>query len=127
MNKKAEVFMSNLTRYVLTPVAEIYEYSWGASFSAQYVKEKFEQFISSYREYPEEVPNFCSMSVEELKNFGFMPWSGGSLMLIPLYLKEILPQDLIVESIFGDKVKLSEADNDNRCGVLAYGIRLPKN
>ena len=127
MNKKAEVFMSNLTRYVLTPVAEIYEYSWEASFSAPYVKEKFEQFISSYREYPEEVPNFCSMSVEELKNFGFMPWSGGSLMLIPLYLKEILPQDLIVESIFGDKVKLSEADNDNRCGVLAYGIRLPEN
>ena len=67
------------------------------------------------------------MSIEELKNFGFMPWHGGSLMLIPLYLKEILPQDMIVESISGDKVKLSEADNDNRVGVLAYGIRPLKN
>ena len=127
MNEKAEVFMSNLTRYVLTPVAEIYEYGWEASFSAQYVKEKFEHFISSYREFPEEVPNFCSMSVEELKNFGFAPWHGGSLMLIPFYLKEILPQDMIVESIYGDKVKLSEADNNNLVGVMVYGIRLPKN
>lgn len=54
--------------------------------------------------------------------------SGEIIMLIPLYLYSLIPEGLEVTSIFGEKIVYdgTNIDNDERLGLLAYGIMLSK-
>lgn len=123
INDKTLMFNANLAFYVLAPAGKIYEYKeWDSAFCSRYIRRRFQDFVNFYKECPDKLPDFCSMSEQELRMYGFRPWGDSGLMLIPLYLKEILPQDLKVTSIFGGETELSKADNDNRSGLLAYGI-----
>lgn len=123
-NQKDIDFLTRINSCILCRVAEEYEYCWDANFSAKYIEESFKDFIDFYKKNPQEIPDFKAKTTQELKVFGFKKFSQTGIILIPLYLKQILPQDMEVVSIFGDKTKLSEVDNDNRAGVLAYGFYL---
>ena len=67
-------------------------------------------------------PNLLTM--EDTEKLGFGKWDDSDLRLIPLWLFPFLSEELEVYSINGKKItKLSDMDNDNRFGCLAYGIK----
>jgi hypothetical protein len=72
-----------------------------------------------------------TMSITELYNIGCHPWKQGEpdvLMLFPAKWYHGIPTGFILESISGEKVAFARGvtDNDERYGMLAYGIRVPR-
>jgi hypothetical protein len=67
------------------------------------------------------------LSSEQMDELHFSKWSDESpLRLIPLWLFPFLCDEFDCESIDGSKhTKLSELDNDQRFGYIAYGV-VPK-
>lgn len=68
--------------------------------------------------------NLNEMTLEECLDLGFV-WfdKEQTLLLVPLWLLPALdPEDYLI-CINGSEVLVDEADNDNRGGLLAYGIR----
>lgn len=65
------------------------------------------------------------LSYYEAKELGFVQWTKDSpLLLIPLWLLPTLNPETIVECINGKTMQVRYIDNDNRGGLLAYGIRI---
>ena len=55
----------------------------------------------------------------------FRRWDTDSdLYLIPIWLKPVIPSDLELTSIGGDKAFAEDVDTDTRFGCLAWGIIL---
>jgi hypothetical protein len=67
------------------------------------------------------------LSSEQMDELNFGNWSGESpIKLIPIWLFPFLCDEFECESIDGDKyTKLSQLDNDQRFGYIAYGV-VPK-
>ena len=70
---------------------------------------------------------FANTCAKSLFRFGFGVWDGKevdgkTLVLIPLWASLVLPADMQVTSIFGNKETLGSCDKDVRMGCLAFGL-----
>jgi hypothetical protein len=79
------------------------------------------------KEIPITVETFADLTQTEAKLAGFSLWTDEQpdFFLIPTYLYTFLPAGLEVQSVNGEKIKIekvSDIDNDQRVGCLAYGI-----
>lgn len=71
------------------------------------------------------LPDWRNLTLKEAKELRFGRWSNESdLWLIPLWLFPLIPEDLELTSIGGQKGLVSEVDTDTRFGCLAWGIIL---
>ena len=111
--------LRNLQLGLLTRYAEAHNYAlaWGEQFVFKTVKE----LPKAYEAFRFD-PNHLKLS--ELKQLGFKAWDGSGLYLIPLWLRPFLKTGSIVKSIDGKISGYSPEghDNDQRFGVLAYGV-----
>jgi len=67
--------------------------------------------------------NFKSMDINRLKEFGFKSWDD-NLILFPLWMSFILPNDFEVIGIMGDTSTICNCDKDVRFGCIAYGFNI---
>lgn len=104
---------------ILRAFAESTQYEkWSDEFSRK-------ECVEAKCAVPCESVNPFEFTKEEAESLGFQRWSKDSnLMLIPMWLLPALNQDIQVECISGDIKKVSEIDNDNRRGLLAYGVQI---
>lgn len=66
------------------------------------------------------------LTLDEMKSLGFLAWEEGNpMMLIPLWLYQFMPPDMEVETIRGEKERMSAMDSEHRYGMLACGV-VPK-
>lgn len=64
--------------------------------------------------------NITELSLEEALDLGFVGYHG--LYLIPLWLLPAINKGTKVTSISGDVVNIFEADDENRRGLMVYGL-----
>jgi len=69
------------------------------------------------------VQNFKSIDISVLKEFGFKSWND-RLLLIPLWVTFLLPNDFEVISIMNDTSTIGNCDKDVRFGCIAYGFNV---
>lgn len=66
-----------------------------------------------------------ALTQQELSDLGFRDWDENGLALIPLWLLPFISETFTGACINDSKVKVfvtKDIDNDNRFGVLAYGV-----
>jgi len=104
---------------ILRAFAETTQYQkWSDDFARK-------ECMEAKQAVPCESVNPKDFSKEEAESLGFQRWSKDSnLMLIPMWLLPALNQDVEVESISGDIKKVKDIDNDNRRGLLAFGVQI---
>ena len=112
---------------LLKKAGEAITYSWSNDFKIKNLNDIRELLTNWEEEYGSFKINPQDLSIEEMKELGFGSWSEESEMrLIPIWLFPFLCEEFESMSISGSKhSKLSELDNDNRFGLLAYGV-VPK-
>ena len=67
--------------------------------------------------------DITELTKEEALELGFQRWSkDATLYLLPMWMLPACNKSVKVESIGGDVKPLNEANNDNRAGLLAFGI-----
>lgn len=112
-------------------------YEMATAVRARILKAAAETFVYGYNE----VTLDCVSTVKALKGFelvdinqldrqelnelGFREWDGVGLMLIPLWLLPFIKETFTGACIDDSEVKVfvtEDIDNDNRFGVLAYGV-----
>lgn len=67
--------------------------------------------------------NFKSMDINCLKEFGFKSWND-ELLLIPLWVTFLLPNDFELIGIMGDTSTIGNCNKDVRFGCIAYGFNV---
>lgn len=112
-----------LARHLLSKMGNYITYGEAVNLSVVELHEKVKKDI------PITVETFAELTQTEAKLAGFTMWSDEQpdFFLIPTYLYTFLPAGLEVESINSEKIKLekvSDIDNDQRFGCLAYGITI---
>lgn len=105
--------------------------SWSNDFKLSEIKNSYNKFLSYIKDMIDNIGGWDSLTYQDMKNLGFKEWkldSGDNIMLIPLYIYSLIPEGLEVTSIFGQKIVYdgTNIDNDERFGLLAYGLPLPK-
>lgn len=104
--------------------AEVATYDWGDEFACKEIRKLADSFLDKH---PEHLIDLTKLSSSDLEELNFGKWEEDSpLRLIPLWLYPFCDKSVEVTSIFGEKLKLSEADTDNRFGYLAFGINKNK-
>ena len=101
---------------IATMAAEIYQYDWSADFCKKYVKEITNRYKSDFVTF-----SLHGINETEACSLGFFQWDD-TMWLIPLWILPFLREDEWVFCIDGTYRKIGDADNDNRFGMLAYGI-----
>jgi hypothetical protein len=101
---------------IATMAAEIYQYGWDADFCKKYLREKMYRYIEYYGSF-----DIQHLTESEAISLGFHRWDD-ALWLIPLWMLPFLEKDQWVFCIGGEFKKIGDVDNDNRSGMLAYGI-----
>ena len=85
------------------------------------IRESWKQFNEAVRRNLD----WKNLTIAEAKELRFRKWDTDSdLYLIPIWLKPIIPSDLELTSIGGDKAFVEGVDADTRFGCLAWGIIL---
>ncbi len=109
-----------IRNYMVTRIAEIINYDWGAEFSYEQAKEVPDKIVDSYG-----TVDITQLTDEQMEELGFGKWSDKTpIRLIPLWLYPFLPEEIEIQSIGGEsKLKKEDMDNDHRFGCLAYGIK----
>lgn len=105
--------------------------SWSNNFKLSEIRDGYDKFLSSIRVMIDNTGGWDNLTYQDMENLGFEKYnmvSGESIMLIPLYLHPLIPEGLKVTSIFGVNIVYdgTNIDNDERLGLLAYGLPLPK-
>ena len=103
---------------VLWTAAEINQYkTWNPEFCVKEINTTFSKFSKVVVD-----PN--DLSEEEMVNLGFLQFEDG-FYLIPLWLINNLPETCFLTCIDGESrvFNKNEIDNDNRFGMLAYGVK----
>lgn len=110
-----------IQRIILGRAAEVMNYT---EWTSDYAAHKLRSIRADIKGI--DTINISELTKAEALSLGFVQLNEHSqICLIPLWLYQFLPDGLDYESINGDKVtKVSNIDNDNRGGVLAYGIKL---
>lgn len=113
-----------LTSYA-NSVSETVQYNWDGDFCKTMVKEATDTLIQRLQD----AIDFNKLTEESAKLLGFRKLSSsttGEIYLIPLYLLPLIPHGAKLVSILGYETVYdgTNIDNDNRAGLLAYGIRI---
>lgn len=112
---------TNAVKYrniILRAFAETTQYKWSDEFSRTECKEAKDSMESG-------CVNPKDFTISEAISLGFQRWSKDSnLMLIPMWLLPVLDSTVEVESISGRVMTVENIDNDNRGGLLAFGVRI---
>lgn len=109
----------NYRNLILLTFSETVEYT---SWSDEFARKECLNVRSLGKNYPVDLTD---LSYCETKELGFVQWTKDSpLLLIPLWLLPTLNPDAIVECINGKTMQVRDIDNDNRGGLLAYGVRI---
>ena len=97
------------------------DYIYGDKFHSN--KEIMEKFYDSIKNEIE----WNTMTTQQAKELRFARWSDDmpNLWLIPIWLYPVIPDDLPLICINGEKTNTAEGiDTDIRFGCLAYGIEI---
>lgn len=114
--------LKNIQHCITRRTAEVLAYSWSDDFCLKYIREMV-GVVKDTDWFPNDGVDIQELSIAEMEELGFGLWNDASqLRLIPLWMAPYLNQNTDVLSIRGESCKLSEADNDNRFGCIAYGI-----
>jgi hypothetical protein len=133
MSRKNTVYenLNILYNSFVVAAAEIgaYEKSWGAEFSVSQISRIFNnrnEIDPKKKWFDVEFSqsDFQGLSAEQLTSVGFRKWDNDFSFLIPLYLLNYLNREDTYHCISGDTEKVSDFDNDNRYGCLAYYLKL---
>lgn len=65
-----------------------------------------------------------NLTLEEARELRFRKWDESDLYLIPIWLYPMIPDNLELTSIGGNKARKEDIDSDTRFGVLAWGLIL---
>lgn len=106
---------------LLRSVAECitYQHNW----TPEFCRSELNELVDGYKTTPITEEELRTLSKDELHELGFRQFEKDSnLHLIPLWLHLFLDPDMDVKSFTGKESKLSEADKDNRYGLLAFGL-----
>lgn len=115
--------INSLAIHLLSKIGNYMTYGEAVNFS----------MVELHKEVEKEIPitaqTFADLTVQEAKLAGFRMWSEEvpDLYLIPAYLYTFLPKGLALKSVSGEEItleKVSDIDNDQRFGCLAYGITI---
>lgn len=120
--------IQNCLAWLANRVSEIIVYkNWDKESKEKEIEKTINIF---YTELKKQI-NFTKLTVEEAKQLRFHRWSEEqtNLWLFPLYLTPIIPEELEVISISGNRYKYEKdkADNDTRDirrGCVSYGIEI---
>lgn len=126
MKKQLTTFQKclNIQSQILQRATSALCYNWSNEFKlsnlleVKDVVERWQEKGQSYKINPND------LSTYQMRVLGFSKWDKKSkLMLIPFWLYPFLADEFECTSISGSKhTKLSEIDNDQRFGFLAYGV-----
>lgn len=113
-----------IRRTLLNRAAEVVAYkSWSDEFARGHLDELHTK-LTEQTWFSAVNPN--ELTAEEMKQLGFQMWSESTpYYLIPLWLLPYLAETFQGYCISDDDQQLllkSEMDNDNRSGMLAYGV-----
>ena len=106
----------SVMRFIASGAAEGHAYKWDGESIAYEIKTRFGQ-VRNHDGYGESFwREVFALSAEEKYALGFKTiWEGEEKMLIPLWIWECLPDDMIFE---GKKKK--DIDNDTRFGCVCW-------
>lgn len=68
--------------------------------------------------------DLTELTSEQADILGMTRWDSENNRLIPLYLFNLLPDDLELTCISGEKKLVGNCNNDIRCGCVAYYVTL---
>ncbi len=111
---------------ILNANAECVVYNFDSEFSMGKIKEVYERYNKTFGNV-----DLYKMTKEELLDLGFTQSGvqGKESLKIPLWVKPVLPEYILVTYGTEDKFKIvdtNKIDNDNRDGLTAYGIDVSK-
>lgn len=119
MKRKIE----NCFTWLINQISQTIIYDWCDELKVGENKRNFNKFYDELKKHID----FTKLTVKEAKELRFGKWDDESdLYLFPLYLVPIIPENLEVISISGEKFKYKKekTDNDIRFGCVAYGIEI---
>lgn len=125
MKIENKIKVMQLLSWYAAKIAAPVQYSWSAEFSMIDIKTTTDTFNEKLKE----LIDFSDLTIEDCEDLYFRKWDEESdIYLIPLYLLPILPIGIEVTCISGKTIIYdgTNIDNDNRAGLLAYGIKLNK-
>ena len=111
-----------LLSWYATSIAAPVQYKWSDEYSISKIKKTTDTFNEKLKE----LIDFSDLTIEDCEDLYFRKWDDESgIYLIPLYLLPILPIGIEVSCIDGRTIIYdgTNIDNDNRAGLLAYGIK----
>jgi hypothetical protein len=123
MEKREEIFriLANIRNIVANNYMMANYYNDDKSYRLTDIKETVNDLRKQVDELDFEL-DVSILSREQLMSLDFGKWDEESdLMLLPLWVKPFV-KDIEVTSINGDKLLLSETDNDVRFGCIAFGV-----
>lgn len=130
LKEVSDIVKSNLA--VAAASAITYKNNWSSDFVAKNLADTRDMLKAYFTPETISTQRLTSATKFELIEAGFQQFGepdtdGEVLMLIPLYLHFVLPDDLPVyplSTTTGNKTptSLSRADKDHRGGMLAYGL-----
>ena len=109
----------SIRAHILCTSAEVSQYkSWSPEFCKEEINNAFNKFSKLVVD-----PN--TLSKEEMVNLGFLEFEK-DFHLIPLWLINNLPESCFLTCVDGESrvFNKSEIDNDNRFGMLGWGVKL---
>lgn len=120
LEQKNTVLMA-LNRFVKLQ-AQLYEYDWSHNYLGDDIYSELIRTINSLE------IDFNSLSASDAHFLGFVPWEEDpGLYLIPLHLYKCIPNGTVLTTINGKTFQFDKnclPDNDNRSGMLGYGIKI---
>jgi hypothetical protein len=122
--KPIQLKLSKIRNRILIAASEVACYSnWADDVARKNIvsacNPKKDTFFNEIE--PIKLSELLELSKEELYAEGFGNWDD-LMILIPIWLINFIDGDETVFSIMGKEIKFSEADNDHRGGMLAYGF-----
>lgn len=125
MSKNLTPVLANVAKNLMNTIQMGVSYKgWSDEFSYSEVKDDYHNIKEQLKAI---VGNVTALTVEELRELGFMLWDDETeekLFLVPLWAFDLIADGTELISISGDKVVKGsdEIDLDVRFGCIAYGI-----
>lgn len=93
-------------------------YNWDAEYSLKCADDTYETFVEKMKELN---IDFTSLGDDDYNFLGFLNSNGH--WLVPLYLVDIIPGDVEVTTLSGEKQTMNTVDKDNKNGYICCYIK----
>jgi hypothetical protein len=117
------VDITSFMTYILNHTREVIEYDWGLDYSKKVITDVMNRAYEDLRKI-----DFTQLTMDEAITLGFRQFNSDdeNFLLVPLWLYPALPDGIHLRSINNEEVikGVNDIDNDNRYGLLAYGITI---